>query len=302
MKSPKILVLGGSGMLGHKIFQTLRDQFPETFCTIRKSSTNYSYNKIPILQGENVISAIDGMAFDRVENYLVELRPDFVVNCIGIIKQRGEAKVSVPSISINSLLPHRLASLLEVWGGRLIHFSTDCVFSGRTGNYTESDNSDAEDLYGKSKSLGEVTTENALTLRTSIIGRELTGRESLLEWFLSQNHGSVKGYRRVIYSGTTTNQIAILVRDIIKKHYDLSGLYQVVSTPISKHDLLCKLREAYQLDIDVTPEDGVISDRSMRGDKLRDAIGYVSPPWEVLVRSLADDPTPYNEWRTMPSG
>jgi dTDP-4-dehydrorhamnose reductase len=215
---------------------------------------------------------------------------------VGIIKQRDEARSAIPSITINSLLPHQLAAMVREWGGRVIHFSTDCVFSGSRGDYTEADDSDADDLYGKSKFLGEVATENALTLRTSIIGRELVEHKSLLDWFLAQQHQTIKGFKRVIYSGVTTNQVAQVVADIIQHHPTLAGLYQVVAAPISKYDLLCLLRDAYQMDVNIVPDETVVSDRSMRGDKLHAAIGYESPAWPVLVRNLAADPTPYQDW------
>jgi dTDP-4-dehydrorhamnose reductase len=179
------------------------------------------------------------------------------------------------------------------WGGRVIHFSTDCVFSGKRGGYTEEDPSDGEDLYGKTKFLGEVAVANALTLRTSIIGRELTEHRSLLDWFLAQNHNTVRGYRRVIYSGVTTNYLAELVASIIQEHPGLHGMYQVASEPISKYNLLSLLRDAYRLDVEIVPDDGEVSDRSMKGDKLLAAIGYRCPPWPVLVRQLAEDDTPY---------
>jgi dTDP-4-dehydrorhamnose reductase len=186
--------------------------------------------------------------------------------------------------------------MVDHWGGRVVHFSTDCVFNGHRGNYSEEDVSDAEDLYGKSKFLGEVTVANALTLRTSIIGRELTEHRSLLDWFLSQNHKTVRGYRKVIYSGVTTNHLAELVASIIQKHPGLNGLYQVASEPISKYDLLCLVREAYQLDVRIEPDDLEMSDRSMRCDRLREAIAYKCPAWPVLAHQLAEDTIPYESW------
>jgi dTDP-4-dehydrorhamnose reductase len=213
-----------------------------------------------------------------------------------VIKQRAEAVSPIPSITINSLLPHKLAQMAARWGGCVIHFSTDCVFNGKRGGYLEEDSSDAEDLYGKTKFLGEVAVANALTVRTSIIGRELTEHRSLLDWFLAQNQKTIRGYRRVIYSGVTTNHLAELVVSIIQGHPGLNGLYQVASEPISKYDLLCLLREAYQLDVRIEPDDLEVSDRSMRCDKLREAIAYECPPWPVLARQLAEDNTPYEKW------
>jgi len=213
-----------------------------------------------------------------------------------VIKQRAEAVCPIPSITINSLLPHKLAELAARWGGRVIHFSTDCVFNGKRGGYLEGDFSDAEDLYGKTKFLGEVTAANALTLRKSVIGRELAEHQSLLDWLLAHNHGTVRGYRRVIYSGVTTNHLAELVASIIQERSGLNGLYQVASEPISKYDLLCLLREAYRLDVRIEPDDLEVSDRSMKCDRLREAIDYKCPPWPVLVQQLAEDKTPYEKW------
>ncbi len=293
-----VVVLGGAGMLGHKLFQVLRDRFPGTLCTVRKDVRRPPFDRIELLQADDVVHGVDVTDFERLRQTLESCRPDYVINCVGIIKQRDEATAAIPSITINSLLPHILADMARAWGGRVIHFSTDCVFSGKRGAYTEQDDSDAEDLYGKSKFLGEVAAENALTLRTSIIGRELVQHRSLLDWFLAQDHQTIKGFRRVIYSGVTTNQMAEVVTDIIRNHPTLSGLHQVVAEPISKYDLLCLLRDAYGLDVDIIPDDKEVSDHSMKGDKFQQVTGYVSPPWSVLVKHMTEDPTPYERWVT----
>src|ERR1017187_5501948 len=174
MTSPEIVVLGGTGMLGHKLFQTLLPRFPGTVCMIRQRASDTPYSRIPMFQSRQVIEGVDAFNFVELSKLLEELRPQYLINCIGVIKQRHDASSHIPTITLNALLPHRLSELSASWGGRLIHFSTDCVFSGRKGMYTEDDLSDAEDLYGRTKFLGEVATANALTLRTSIIGRELT--------------------------------------------------------------------------------------------------------------------------------
>jgi dTDP-4-dehydrorhamnose reductase len=296
MSLAKVIVLGGAGMLGHKMFQVLRERLTGTFCTVREDVRKPPFDRVEFLQGEHIVPGVDVTDFPALEETLSAFRPEYVVNCVGVIKQRAEAVSSIPSITINSLLPHMLAQMAARWGGRVIHFSTDCVFNGTRGGYTEEDISDAEDLYGKTKFLGEVAGPNALTLRTSIIGRELTEHRSLLDWFLAQNHKAIRGYRRVIYSGVTTNYLSELVASIIQEHPGLNGLYQVASEPISKYDLLCLLREAYQLDVRIEPDDLEVSDRSMRCDKLRVAIGYQCPPWPALARQLAEDNTPYEKW------
>ncbi|MCE5199485.1 MAG: SDR family oxidoreductase [Armatimonadota bacterium] len=290
-----ILVLGGAGMLGHKMTQTLRRRFPDTACTIKGSLNDSFYSDIDLFKQGPVVENVDAMDWPALEQMLREQQPDVIVNCIGIIKQRDEAHSAIPSITINSLLPHKLAEAAAEWGGRVIHFSTDCVFSGKKGCYTEDDPSDAEDLYGKSKYLGEVTAANALTLRTSIIGRELSNFKSLLEWFLSQNGKTVRGFTKVYYSGVTTNHLSEVVADVIEKFPKLSGLYQVTSNTISKHDLLCLIRDAYNMSVEIVPEDDTFSDRSMIGDKFNSATGRVCPAWPELVAQLANDPTPYRK-------
>jgi dTDP-4-dehydrorhamnose reductase len=291
-----IVVLGGAGMLGHKLFQVLRGRFPGTIATTRENVHAPGLAGVTLLSGSDVLTGVDVIDFDALGTRLERLAPNVIVNCVGVIKQRDEAKSPIPSITLNALFPHRLAEAAASWGGRVIHFSTDCVFSGRRGNYREEDFSDADDLYGKSKCLGEVATQNAITLRTSIIGRELTEHRSLLDWFLSQKGKKVRGFRKVIYSGITTNEMANVVGLVIRSFPTLSGLFQVVSEPISKYDLLLLIREAYGLEIEIEPDDREVSDRSMCGEKFHEATGWRSPPWPDMVRALAADPTPYEAW------
>jgi dTDP-4-dehydrorhamnose reductase len=295
----RILVLGGTGMLGHKMFQRLRKRFPETYCTIRGSIDDLPVRNIDVFHSGHVLEHRDLADLTALERFFAEHGPQVVVNCVGIIKQRPASKQVVPSIFTNALLPHQLTEICGRWDARLIHFSTDCVFSGQRGDYRESDIADATDLYGRTKSLGEVDSGNALTLRTSIIGRELIHFQSLLEWFLTQNHRRVSGYRHALFSGLTTNQLADLVGDLIEQHPDLCGLYHVASQTISKFDLLCLLRDAYELDIEILPDDEFSCDRSLRGDKFEAATGYICSPWRELVAQLVNDDTPYEEWRTV---
>jgi dTDP-4-dehydrorhamnose reductase len=292
----KIVILGATGMLGHKMFQIIRKAFPNTMGMVREDVTKPPFANVALLQGNDIIQCVDATDFSRLQGLLDKIRPDYIVNCIGIIKQSDASRQAIPSITLNSLLPHQLAAFAEGWGGKVIHISTDCVFNGKRGGYTEDDLSDAEDLYGKSKFLGEVQCENALTLRTSIIGRELVEHRSLLDWFLSQKGRTIKGFKRVIYSGVTTNQLGEVLLFIIHRFPHLYGLYQVVSKPICKYDLLCLLKDAYKMQVEITADDREVSDRSMKGDKFHSATGYVCPPWPELVQSLAQDPTPYDQW------
>ena len=286
-------------MLGHKMFQRLRRRFPNTYCTIRGFLDGSSIGHVDLLQRGNVFEHCDGANLAALEAFLLHHKPEVIVNCVGIVKQRPEATETVPSIVLNALLPHRLAAICQHWSGRLIHISTDCVFSGKSGNYAEDDVADAEDLYGRTKYLGEVTSGNVLTLRTSIIGRELVHQESLLEWFFQQNHKKVFGYRQAWFSGLTTSQLTDVVGDLIGQHPNLCGLYQVTSQRISKYELLCLLRDAYGLQIEILPDEEFHCDRSLNGLKFKAATGYTCPTWPDLVTQLVEDETPYDEWRTV---
>lgn len=284
-------------MLGHKMFQTLRRRFPTVYGLMRGCRTDAALRRVELLLDANLIENVDALNYRALAAVLGELRPDVTVNCIAVIKQRAAAQDAIQSITLNALLPHRLAATCAAWGGRLIHFGTDCVFTGARGDYTEADSADAEDLYGRTKYLGEVTAENALTLRTSIIGRELGTFTSLLEWLLSQQRGTVKGFKRAIYSGITSNHLARLVGDLIERQPQLTGLYQIAAAKISKYELLLLLRDAYRLDIEVLPDEIFHCDRSFSGAKFARYTGYVAPSWPELVAELANDPTPYESWR-----
>lgn len=293
----RVLVLGGGGMLGHKMVQILSDRFADTWCTLVEPAADPALASVPWLQGERMLHGLDVLDRSALTCALTELRPDMIVNCIGIIKQRPEAYDAILSIELNSLLPHRLAAMAAEWGGRVIHFSTDCVFSGRDGNYNEDSPSDADDLYGKSKFLGEVAAANALTLRTSIIGHELKNHASLLDWFLSQDGQRIRGYRRVLYSGVTTIALARTVADIIADHVELNGLYQVAGDTISKYDLLCLAREAYGLSVTIEPADEPVNDRSLDGARFRLATGLTVPCWSEMIEELSAEYHIYQAWR-----
>ena len=226
--------------------------------------------------------------FDVVTEVMAKVRPQAVINCVGIIKQLAAAKDPFLSVAVNSLLPHRLHRLCQASGARLIHFSTDCVFSGRTGNYTEDDPSDALDLYGRSKFLGETPGEGALTIRSSIIGRELGTASGLVEWFLSQRGRRVEGYTRAIYSGFTTVEMARIVRMILLEHSELSGTLHVSSERISKSDLLMLIRRAYALDVEIVPDDRVQIDRSLDSTRFRGLTRYAPPSWPQMIEEMAE--------------
>jgi dTDP-4-dehydrorhamnose reductase len=287
----RVLILGGAGMLGHKLYQCYRQRY-EVYATLRNIPTRY-----PIFDADRVIEHVDAFYFDSLVQAIAQAKPDVVINCIGVIKQLATAKDPIISLTINSLLPHRLAGVCQAAGIRLLHISTDCVFNGKDGMYTEDTPSNAEDLYGRSKFLGEISGPNCLTLRTSIIGRELNTRSGLIEWFLSNRGGQVRGFRQAIYTGFTTLALADIIADLIDNHPDLNGMYQVSSDPINKYDLLLEARDAFGVNIQIEPDDHLRIDRSLDSTRFRQATGFQPPSWPDMLGAMASDPTPYDSWR-----
>lgn len=237
------------------------------------------------------------LIFDSITRVINELKPDIIVNCIGIIKQLAEAYDPVYALTINSILPHRLKNLCSLIDIRFIHFSTDCVFSGRKGMYTEDDESDATDLYGRSKYLGEVDGDSCLTLRTSIIGRELNTKNGLLEWFLNNDDGTVKGYTNVIFSGFPTIVLAKILVKIIREFSKLSGVWHISSDPISKYDLLQLIAVEYGLQINIEPFADLSEDRSLDSSRFREETGIIPSEWPELIKIMKEDTTHYDNWR-----
>lgn len=279
----KIAVLGVSGMLGSAAFRSLSDRFPgEVYGTARSAVARTIF---PADQARTLSVGIDVDNADALAGFLREVRPDVVLNCVGIVKQLASAEDPLVAIPINALLPHRLARLADLVGARLVHVSTDCVFTGRKGGYRESDVPDAEDLYGRSKLLGEVDYPNAVTLRTSIIGREIGSRNGLVEWFLAQS-GSVRGYRRAIFSGLTTDELVRVIAEHVLPNPHLRGVYHVSVDPISKFDLLGIVRDVYGAATEIEPDDAVAIDRSLNSDRFRAAVGYAPPSWPALIARM----------------
>ncbi|HVY71977.1 MAG TPA: SDR family oxidoreductase [Verrucomicrobiae bacterium] len=279
----RILILGGAGMLGHQLWRHLRP-LHEVWVTLRRPAP------AGLFEPGRMITAIDATNTQSLVSAFRAAKPDAVINCVGIIKQLKEAHHPLVSLTINSLLPHRLAELGAVAGARVLHISTDCVFSGRKGNYTEEDISDAEDLYGRTKFLGELHEAHCLTLRTSIIGRELETKSGLIEWFLSQQGKTIQGYRRAIYTGFTTLALARIIHQVLTNHKDLSGLWQVSSDPVNKYDLLCLAKKAFAWEGEILPNDSFICDRSLDSTRFREKTGFTPPAWESMLEELAAQP------------
>lgn len=279
----KILVIGASGMIGSTVLRVLSEKNNwEVFGTVRDESVKRFFS---VAIGERLIAGTDIERQDLLVKVLDLIRPDVVVNCAGLTKHKPEADDPLAAIPINTLMPHRLAGLCKLIGARLIHVSTDCVFSGEKGGYRENDFADARDVYGKSKALGEVIYPHAITLRTSTIGHELQSKYGLLDWFLSQE-GQCKGYTRAIFSGLPTVVFAQVVRDVVIPHKQLSGLYHVAAEPIGKFDLLNLIAEVYGRAIEIVPDDKLVIDRSLNADRFREATGYVAPDWRSLIKLM----------------
>lgn len=281
----KVVILGGDGMLGHQLLAAWRDRH-EVTVTLRRPLAAYA--SFGIFTEDNAVGEIDVLDTDRLARVIRRAEPEAVVNCVGIVKQRSEAQAAIPSIRTNALLPHELAAICRDQGARLVQISTDCVFSGRTGGYRETDVPDPVDLYGRSKLLGEVHEAPAVTFRTSIIGLELSRRTGLVEWFLAQR-GIIRGFRRAIYSGLTTAELARLIERVLERHPDLAGVWQVASDPISKYDLLTTLSARLgRTDVEIAPDDDFVCDRSLCGEAFAARTGYHAPSWDAMLAELAD--------------
>lgn len=279
-------------MLGHVLFRALSVN-PEydVYATARNWGGISDCFSEELRQ--KIKDGIDANDFDGVVRSVASVRPEIVINCIGLIKHLPVANDPLSAISINAQLPHRLALICDAARARLVHISTDCVFSGRRGMYKENEVSDAQDLYGKTKHLGEVNYRHCLTLRTSIIGHELKGKHGLVEWFLSQQD-KIQGYTKAIYSGFPTIETARIISDYVLPNNELSGTYNVASRPISKYDLLKLIAKKYGKKIKIEPFEDFAQDRSLDPANFRSKTGYVAPSWEKLIDLMYED---YNKQR-----
>ena len=288
----RALVLGGTGMLGHVLWRTCRGAGIETVATVR--ADRLAGPAAAALDPSSTLTGVRAEDFESVTRALDGSGAETVVNCIGIVKQSSRAGDPVGTITVNSLFPHQLAAACRERGLRLIHVSTDCVFSGRRGGYDEDDVPDPVDLYGRSKLLGEVAGEGALTIRTSMIGRELEGANGLLEWFLGEAGGAVRGFSRAVFSGPTTPVLSRAIAEVIDRHPGLKGVYHLGADPIDKHELLLMLREAFSLDVEIEADGTVQVDRSLDSSRFRAATGWESPGWERMIAELASTAGEYS--------
>jgi len=277
----KILILGSSGMIGRTMFHVLAQRSDWQVIGSVRAKVFDGTAPGPVVGG------IDLTNHDHLERLFGQARPEVVINCAGLTKHLPEGNAPIPALAMNALLPHRLAQLCEIAKARMIHVSTDCVFSGDAGDYKEQDATDATDVYGKTKALGEVTTGNAVTLRTSTIGHEHGTRFGLLEWFLAQNQ--CKGFRHAIFSGLPSVEFARVVRDIVIPNPSLRGLYHVGANPIDKLSLLQGIAHIYRKDISIAIDETFRINRSLNTDKFMAATGYQAPAWPELIEAMYQD-------------
>jgi dTDP-4-dehydrorhamnose reductase len=278
----RVLILGGDGMLGHQLLKLL-SQTHETKVTLRQPLRQYE--AYGLFNCSNSFPDVDVRLFERLMELLTSFSPHALVNCVGLVKQRDGAQDVIANVEINTLLPQRLAILSRLIHARLIHISTDCVFSGRKGMYTEDDVPDPADLYGRTKLMGEVSGTSCLTLRTSIIGRELSRKQGLLEWFLSQE-GTIKGYKRAIFSGLTTAEFSNVIKMVLDTFPQAHGIYHVSANPIDKFTLLGLLRDKYRKRIKIELDERIVIDRSLDSSRFRVEFRYIPPSWPDMVANL----------------
>jgi dTDP-4-dehydrorhamnose reductase len=279
----KVLVFGASGMIGSAMLRVLSEKSDwQVFGTLRSDDAKRFFS--PAI-ASRLLTGVDVDKHDALVRVFAQIRPDVVVNCIGLTKHHKEADDPLLAIPVNALLPHRMAELCAIGGARMVHVSTDCVLSGAKGAYTEDDPADAKDVYGKAKFLGEVNYPHAITLRTSTIGHELQSRYGLLEWFLSQQ-GQCKGFSRAIFSGLPNTVFAQIVRDIVIPRPDLSGLYHVGASAIDKYDLLRLISDVYGKSITLERDEQFVIDRSLNSGRFTQATGYIAPAWPELIQSM----------------
>ena len=294
MTITRVLILGGGGMLGHKLYHVLAREF-DTWTTFHSFDDRLS--RLKLFDQSKVTNGVDAFELASVQNAIRRSNPQVVINCIGMIKQKKDAQNHKTAIYLNALFPHLLAEMCRADKIRPIHMSTDCVFSGSKGGYHEESISDAEDLYGRTKFLGEIDSEEGLTLRTSIIGHELFTAHSLVNWFFANAGGSVKGYTKAIYTGFPTVILARELVRVIREFPDLCGLHHISSDPISKYELLSIINKQYGCGTKIEPFDDFICDRSLNSDLYKRKTGFRSLSWPEMIKVMSEDYSTSNYYR-----
>lgn len=281
----KILILGGSGMIGSNLSNSLQDSH-QVGVTFRSDATVQPISKED--QKNKYFLKVDVLDNQQIKKVIQKYMPEMLINAVGVTKQLIDNHKEKLIYDINAVFPHKLSKICSDNGVKLIHLSTDCIYSGKAGFYSETDSSDAEDIYGQSKYLGELDKNNAITIRKSTIGLELENSHGLIEWFL-KSKGQIKGFRRAIYSGITTQELARVINLIAENHMDLTGIWNVSSQPISKYHLLSKLNDLLnRKDIEIIPDDDFICDRSLDGTAFKNRTGYIAPSWDRMLEEIAE--------------
>ena len=276
-------------MVGHSLIKELSKKY-DVFSLLRKHpdmNSNQFFEKI--LPEKRCIFIDDINQYENINGAIQEIAPNILINCIGVIKQRDKVENALNMIHINSLLPHILNHTCNKNRIKLIHLSTDCIFSGTKGNYQELDNPDPIDEYGESKLLGEIKKGNALTIRTSFIGPELFNKKSLFEWVKSQKNGEIDGFENAIYSGLTTLAFSKIIKNIIDKHQDLNGIWHISSNPISKFDLIEMINQKFNLKIKINRNSSFRCDRSLNSSKFQEETKIQIPSWKTMIDNLYKD-------------
>ena len=287
-----VLILGASGMLGHMLARV----FSPHHRVIGTTSSQYKAESplAKLLDRDSWIGGIDVRSLNRVDELVREIQPDVVINCVGVIKQKMESSNITDAITINSLFPHHLANLCQSQNSRLIHFSTDCVFEGTPGMKMVSDTPNATDLYGTTKRLGEVDYGDSITIRSSIVGAQIVGTESLFQWAISQKGKKIKGFTGALYSGLTTMAMSKVILEIVDNFPQLSGIQQIASEAITKHDLLRRLNAALGLNLDICADNTIIYDRTLDGSEFVEQTGVRIPTWDEMIIEFAGDQAFYS--------
>ena len=283
----KILILGSSGLLGNTLTKYFfqKNSF-QTFGTLR------DFSKISFFREKyhkNFVQFSNILDFIELEKKIKDIKPNVIINCLGITNKYRIVNFDLVQqyIKINSLFPHKLCEICSRHNVRLIHFSSDCVFSGLKGFYNENDFADPIDIYGKSKLMGELNYKNSITIRKSVIGHEITSKNGLLEWFLNQSN-DVEGYKKVFFSGLTVLELAKIIVDYILPRIDLNGLFNISGESISKFQLLKIIADVYQKPIEIIPNELKNIDRSLDASKFNKLTGYKSQPWPELIKAMHD--------------
>jgi dTDP-4-dehydrorhamnose reductase len=279
----KILIVGATGMLGYSLFRNLSNYADlDVYGTVRSLEGKEQFFEKLL---SNIITNIDITNIGELDKIIEKLKPSVVINCIGLIKQHEKENSTIESIYINALFPHQLANSCDKYAAKLIHFSTDCVFSGDKGNYLEQDLPDAQNMYGRTKLIGEVSVGKHLTLRTSIIGHELSSKVSLIDWFLSQEN-STKGFTKAIFSGIPTCHIAKILFEYVLPNSSLTGLYHLSVEPINKYELLNKVAARYAKLIEINKSGSFVTDKSLDSSRFTNQTGYKPPTWDTLIEEM----------------